>query len=91
MQALAAGSILALLSVLASGLALWRATSFPRWAVVAFAVGFVLSIASVPLVSTLGGLLLIVSGVVFVRALSPGGIPATTRPVSSDPRGAGIG
>ena len=58
--------ILALASAVTTGIALWRMRA-PRWAVIVFGVSLVLIAVSVPLATTLGGLLLLASGVTFAR------------------------
>ena len=93
MQALVAGTILSVLCAIAGGIALWREAAAPRWAIVAFGLGFVLAVASIPGISTVGGLLLIASGVVFTRSLLPratvvsesqGGTQARPQPTHGD-------
>ena len=69
LQALIAGTILSALSAVATGVAIWRSAVFPLWSAVAFGVGFVLAVASFPLISTVGGVLLAVSGFTLARTI----------------------
>jgi hypothetical protein len=59
---LLAAIILGLLGAVANGVAIWRSGTLPKWAGVLVAAGFVLLVASTPIVSQLGGILLALGG-----------------------------
>jgi hypothetical protein len=54
--------LLALIGGVFTGVALWRSGRVPRWAAVIFAVGFICIYTSVPIVSLLGAVLVLISG-----------------------------
>lgn len=70
LQAFMAAWILAAAGAIANGVAIWRSATLPRWSAIGFGIGFVLVAASFPFATTLGGILLVVSGVAIAR--SPG-------------------
>ena len=72
--------ILAAASASLTGIALWR-TATPRWATISFGTGFVLVVLSFPIATSIGGLLLAVSGALIARAL--GRETRTDEPVST--------
>ena len=74
---LIAAIIVGLLGAVANGVAIWRSGTLPRWSGVLFALGFVLLVGSAPIVSQLGGILLLIGGVWIARTIGQGGETAT--------------
>ncbi len=64
------GAALALLGAISTGIAVWRSGTLPRWSAIVFGLGFVLFAASVPLITSLGGILLAIASVGMARALA---------------------
>jgi hypothetical protein len=58
------------LGAIATGTSLWRSRALPRWAIVALELGFVLTVVSTPIVTHVGAILLIVTGVWIARHLA---------------------
>ncbi|HEX5504169.1 MAG TPA: hypothetical protein VFW96_16205 [Thermomicrobiales bacterium] len=85
MQALVVAIILAVAGAIAEGVAIWRSGTLPRWAAIVFGVGLVLVAASTPLVTTLGGLLLLASGVAIARATGREAIAGEAAPAALQP------
>jgi hypothetical protein len=69
-----------LLGGVANGIAIWRSGTLPKWAGVLFAAGFALMMASAPIVTQLGGILLVISGVWIARTIGKTDTAAQTAP-----------
>lgn len=67
--ALGVAVALAILGAIATGLALWRDGTLPKWTAVVFGLGFVLFTTSFPGPTHLGGILLAIAGIGLVRSL----------------------
>jgi hypothetical protein len=59
--------LVAALGAIATGTSLWRSRALPRWTIVALQVGFILTVASTPVVTHVGAILLIITGVWIAR------------------------
>lgn len=75
------GGLGGLIGGISLGITIWRSERSARWFGVAFGIGFLLSIVSAPIVSQVGALLLIVSGVLIARAEGHPAATAAARPV----------
>ncbi len=62
--------VLAMVGAIADGVAIWRSGTLPRWAAIPFGLGLLLVALSSPVVTTIGGLLLIVAGVWLTRSVA---------------------
>ena len=81
---LIAAIIAGLLGAVAFGVAIWRSGTLPKWSGVLFALGFVLLVGSAPIVSQLGGILLLVGGGWIARTIGQAGATsARTAPTVS--------
>jgi len=59
--------LVAALGAIATGTGLWRSRALPRWTIIALEVEFVLTIASSPIVTHVGAILLIITGAWIAR------------------------
>jgi hypothetical protein len=62
--------VVGLIGGVANGVAIWRSGTLPKWAGVLYAAGFALMMASAPIVTQLGGVLLVIGGVWIARTIS---------------------
>jgi hypothetical protein len=62
--------LVAALGAIATGTNLWRTRALPRWMIVALELGFILTIVSAPIVTHVGAILLIITGVWIARRLA---------------------
>jgi hypothetical protein len=62
--------LVSLVGAIATAFAIWSSGLLPKWSGVLFALGFVLTIASAPLVTHIGALLLVAAGVWMARGLA---------------------
>jgi hypothetical protein len=72
-----AAIVLGLAGAVAFGAAIWRSGTLPRWSGVLYALGFGLLVGSAPIVSQLGGILLLVGGGWIARTLGRAGATRT--------------
>jgi hypothetical protein len=70
---LIAAMIAGLLGAVAFGVAIWRSGTLPRWSGVLFALGFVLLVVSVPILTQLGGIVLLTGGGWIARTIGQAG------------------
>jgi hypothetical protein len=77
--------VVALAGSVANGVAIWRSGTLPRWSGVLYAAGFTLVIASTPIVTQVGGILLLIGGIWIARTISGQSATATTRPATVSP------
>lgn len=77
--------VLALVGAIAFGVAIWRSGTLPRWTAIVFGIGFMLVALSFPVATTLGGVLLVVSGVAIVRASGREAVAGETAPAIVQP------
>lgn len=72
--AFAGGVLAALASSIAFGYAIWRSGTLPKWSGILVGVGLVLFLATAPIVTQLGGILLAVGGAWIARTVATTGI-----------------
>lgn len=76
-------SVIGLAGAVAFGVAIWRSGTLPKWSGVLYALGFVLVVAFVPIITHIGGILLTVGGVWIARTIGQGGETAVTAPAAA--------
>lgn len=74
-----AASVIGLAGASAFGVAIWRSGTLPKWSAILYALGFVLLVASVPIVTHVGGILLAIGGVWIARTIGREGEGAVRR------------
>lgn len=80
-----AAMALGLAGAVANGAAIWRSGTLPKWAGVVFAVGFVLVVASVPVITQVGGILMAIGGGWIARTIAQADATAATNPTALSP------
>jgi hypothetical protein len=76
--------VLGLAGAVVNGVAIWRSGTLPRWSGVLYAAGFALLVGSAPIVSQVGGILLLIGGIWIARTIS-GQTATATRPAAVSP------
>ncbi|HEX3721680.1 MAG TPA: hypothetical protein VHV31_02760, partial [Nitrolancea sp.] len=67
MNAIIVALVLSIAGAILFGISIWRANSLPRWSSILFAIGLVLLVLTFPVVTQIGGVLLVIAGVQIAR------------------------
>ncbi len=63
-------AVVGLAGAIANGVAIWRSGMAPKWTAILYAVGFALLMGNSPIVTQLGGILLLIGGISIARIIS---------------------